>query len=226
MKTTKFQSSVTGYITAIRIFRATGDVTTSTVGKIWLNNDPTILAQVTFTDTTTTGAWITQDLATPLLIFPNVEYTVSANLDAGSFYPEKKQFFASARTSGYLSNPVNAGVFSATPASFPSSSWESTSYFRDVVFKPCAISGEKGERGEQGKRGERGKAGKNAKTIVIVTNEKAYIKNEQQEEHRDKRQIKDVEQKNENQEQPIEKIEQVESTSKEIPIKKLGKQQN
>ena len=132
----KFKSAVAGKILAIRYYKAASDTGTH-VGKFW-SSSGTLLTSVTFTGETASG-WQEQALATPYSIAANTTYIVSVNV--ASNFPITYNAFPPAPAAplsyGSLSvvNDGANGVFGA-PTAFPTSSFQNSNYFRDVVFLP------------------------------------------------------------------------------------------
>lgn len=132
----KFKSTKAGQILAIRYYKAASDTGTH-VGKIW-SASGTLLTSVTFTGETASG-WQEKALATPWSIAANTTYVVSVNV--GSHFPITTSAFPPSPslplTNGSLSvvNDGANGVFGA-PTAFPTSSYQNSNYFRDVVFLP------------------------------------------------------------------------------------------
>ncbi|MEZ0393138.1 MAG: DUF4082 domain-containing protein, partial [Pseudobdellovibrionaceae bacterium] len=126
----KLMSTVSGKITAIRFFKGSSETGTRT-GKIY-SSSGTLLASVVFSSETASG-WQQMNLASPLSIAANTEYTVSVNTGAG-YYVATNQGMASQISNGSLRSVVGSnGVFGPV-GSRPTQSWENSNYFRDVVF--------------------------------------------------------------------------------------------
>ncbi len=127
----KFQSSVSGQITAIRYWKDVKESGTH-VGHIW-SSTGTLLASATFAGETASG-WQQQALYHALTISPNTAYVVSVNT---TFYVD---------TVGGLFFPVSNGALISIadddnglfgrPGTFPTQSYRQSNYFRDVVFTP------------------------------------------------------------------------------------------
>jgi PKD repeat protein len=132
----KFKSSKAGNILAIRYFKAASDTGTH-VGRIW-SATGTLLASVTFTGETASG-WQEQALASPYTIAANTTYVVSVNV--GGYFPITTNAFPPSPslplTNGSLSvvNDGTNGVF-GTSGAFPTSTYQNSNYFRDVLFLP------------------------------------------------------------------------------------------
>jgi len=133
---TKFQSAVGGNITAIRYYRSACDLGPHT-GNIW-DAAGNKLASVGFAGETASG-WQQQALGTPLPILANATYIVSVNTPG--CYVDTPGGLASAVTNGDLSTIVGSnGVFGSPAGVFPTSSFNNSNYFRDVVFTPGTSS--------------------------------------------------------------------------------------
>lgn len=134
----KFKSDVAGTITGLRFYKGTTNTGTH-VATLWSASGQQ-LARATFSGETASG-WQQVNFATPVKIAANTVYVASYHTNVGQ-YAHNTGFFAAA---GYDSVPLHAlggsgnanGVYrySATPA-FPNSSYQSTNYWVDVVFKP------------------------------------------------------------------------------------------
>jgi hypothetical protein len=128
----KFQASSPGQITAIRYWKAPSETGTH-IGRIW-SATGTLLASVTFSGETASG-WQTQALTSPFTIEANTTYVVSVN--ANQYYVATSNGLATAVVTGSLSSVADGanGVF-GNAGVFPTSSYHSTNYFRDLSFVP------------------------------------------------------------------------------------------
>ncbi len=138
---TRFQSSVAGTITHLRVYALaseTGDHT----ARIWRNSDETVVGgPYTWTYGGTTG-WIQLDIP-DVSIEANVEYTVSVSTGTSPKrnYPNVAADLVVAGGNGqHLSYPVNAGVFGETKDARPTGSFNGGNYLRDVVFLPAGAT--------------------------------------------------------------------------------------
>ena len=135
----KFRSSVSGYVTGIRFYKGSANTGTH-VGNLW-SSTGTRLATATFTNETASG-WQTVTFATPVAITANTVYVASYLAPKGR-YAANNSYFA---TSGFTSGPLYAlrngesggnGVYRLGASSrFPSSTWNASNYWVDVVFVP------------------------------------------------------------------------------------------
>lgn len=129
---TRFRPAKDGTISAIRFYKGAGNGSTHT-GSIW-SATGTRLATVTFTNETASG-WQTATLATPLAVDAGTTYVVSYLAPQGH-YAYTSHLFDEAVTSGDLSAPAGANGVYQYDGGFPAYSWNSTSYFVDVVYQP------------------------------------------------------------------------------------------
>lgn len=127
----KFTASVSGTITGIRFYKAAGDTGPHT-GSIWSANG-TLLATISFADESASG-WQTAAFSNPLQISAGTTYVASYHT-TGS-YVATSGYFNSAHTNGALTGLAGAnGVYSyGSGTTFPTSSYQSSNYWVDVVF--------------------------------------------------------------------------------------------
>ena len=133
----KFRSDLDGFITGIRFYKGAGNTGTH-VGNLWTTGGA-LLATATFTGETASG-WQQVDFAAPVAITANTVYVASYFAPNGN-YAGDSFFFAS---NGVDNPPVHLlrdgvsggnGIYSYSSASiFPSSSFQSTNFWVDVVF--------------------------------------------------------------------------------------------
>ncbi len=133
----KFTSSTNGQLTGIRFYKASANTGTH-IGTLW-SSTGTELAQATFTNETASG-WQTVLFSSPVSITAGTTY-VAGYLDPNGHYTGINNGFNSAVTNGPLTAVANStsanGVYAiATSPTFPTSSWESSNYYVDVLFAP------------------------------------------------------------------------------------------
>lgn len=131
---TAFESSVAGEVTAIRFYKAVGNIGAH-VGSLWSSTGER-LATVAFTDETIRG-WQTATLDAPVSIEPGRAYVVSYYAPLGG-YSYTTNYFGFAATAGPLTAPagMNGRYRYGGGGSMPTDSWGATNYFVDVVFRP------------------------------------------------------------------------------------------
>jgi len=135
----KFRADSNGYITGIRFYKGTSNTGTH-VGRLWTSSG-TQLATATFSGETASG-WQQVNFATPVAVTAGTVYVASYFAPSGG-YAANGGYFASAGTDNAplhaLQNGVSGGngvyVYGSSPA-FPSSTYNSTNYWVDVVFTP------------------------------------------------------------------------------------------
>jgi hypothetical protein len=133
----KFRSSVDGYITGIRFYKGTGNTGTH-VGHLW-SATGALLASITFTNETSTG-WQQANFSTPVAIVAGQTYIASYYAPVGRYSASSGYFTSAGTTNGPLTvlrNGVDGtnGVYRyGVGGGFPTSSFNSSNYWIDVVF--------------------------------------------------------------------------------------------
>jgi hypothetical protein len=130
----KFRADVDGFVTGIRYYKSAANTGTH-IGNLW-SASGTRLATATFSNETATG-WQVVLFSTPVAVTANTTYVASYHTDSGHY----------AATSGYFlanidSPPLHAiqngtspnGVYQYGSSGFPSSSFNATNYWVDLVF--------------------------------------------------------------------------------------------
>lgn len=131
----RFRPDGDGTITSIRFYKGPGNGGTH-VGHLW-RTDGTLLATAVFADESATG-WQEADFATPVPVTGGTEYVASYQAPQGR-YAASSGALKTARTRGPLTAPASAtgrpnGVFASGAATYPTQTWNATSYGVDVVF--------------------------------------------------------------------------------------------
>ena len=131
-----FTTSEPGSVTAIRFYKGTGNGGTH-VGSLWTSSG-TLLGQVTFGGESATG-WQTAQLSSPVELTPGQTYVVSYLAPQGR-YSLTGGFFTAPVTSGPLTAPAsdNGRYRYGAVGGFPTSSWNASNYYVDVVFRPAS----------------------------------------------------------------------------------------
>jgi hypothetical protein len=135
----KFTSSVAGSITGVRFYKSAANTGTH-VGAMW-SAGGTLLAQANFTQETPSG-WQAVTFGTPVDIAANTAYVVSY-LAPNGHYSVNGGAFSSAVSNPPLQALANSeganGVYRYSATSlFPSSSFNASNYWIDVLFVPAA----------------------------------------------------------------------------------------
>jgi hypothetical protein len=118
-------------LTAISFYKSPGETGAHT-GTLW-TSDGSQLATVAFTNETASG-WQQQALSAPVQLQPGVTYVVSVN--ANAFFVDTPGGLATSQGTGPLHSVVGSnGVFGSAAGVFPTSSYNSSNYFVDVVVK-------------------------------------------------------------------------------------------
>ncbi|MGH8489959.1 MAG: N,N-dimethylformamidase beta subunit family domain-containing protein, partial [Gammaproteobacteria bacterium] len=136
----KFRSDVNGFVCGIRFYKSSANTGTH-VGKLW-SSSGTLLGTATFAGETASG-WQQADFGTPVAVTGNTVYVASYHAPNGR-YAADTGFFAAG---GVDNAPLHAlqdgvsggnGVYVYGTGSFPSSTFQSTNYWVDVVFTTAA----------------------------------------------------------------------------------------
>ncbi|MEA2868499.1 MAG: hypothetical protein QOE39_3214, partial [Bradyrhizobium sp.] len=133
----KFEASVAGQIVGILFYKGPENTGTHVV-NLW-DSTGTLLASATASAETASG-WQTVNLATPVTLTTNTIYVASYH--SGGFYSADSNYFSADHTSGPLTAPSSAssggnGVYTyGSGSSFPTSSFNATNYWVDVLFSP------------------------------------------------------------------------------------------
>ncbi|WDR06220.1 DUF4082 domain-containing protein [Devosia rhodophyticola] len=131
----KFTSSEAGTITGLKFYKGQQNTGTHT-GTLW-SASGTALGTLTFQNETASG-WQTASFASPIAIDANTTYVASYHTDG--FYSATPNGFGSAATAGPLTAPSSAssggnGLYAYGGASaFPTSSYNASNYYVDVIF--------------------------------------------------------------------------------------------
>ncbi len=132
----KFRTTQNGYITGIRFYKGAGNTGTH-IGHLW-STTGTKLGEATFINEGTSG-WQEVLFTTPVAITANTTYIASYFSNSG-FYSSTNPYFTSAVVNGYLRALANGedganGLYVyTTTGAMPTSSFQSTNYWVDVVF--------------------------------------------------------------------------------------------
>jgi hypothetical protein len=134
----KFQAATNGTITGIRFYKGPQNTGTH-VGDLW-SSSGALLASATFSNETANG-WQQVNLAAPVSITAGTTYVASYHTDAGE-YSVDANYFTQPLTNGPLTAPASSasggnGVFAYGSSNlFPSSTFNASNYWVDVVFQP------------------------------------------------------------------------------------------
>lgn len=131
----KFRSNVNGLICGIRFYKGSANTGTH-IGKLWSSTGQ-LLTSATFQNETASG-WQQVTFATPVAITANITYVASYLAPIGR-YSANNNYFTNGVTSGSLYAFNNAesggnGVYLYGSGGFPTSTYQSSNYWVDVVF--------------------------------------------------------------------------------------------
>ena len=128
----RFTPSRAGSLTAVRFYKASTNTGTHVV-HVW-SATGTLLATVTATGETASG-WQTVPLPSALALTAGTTYVASYRAPVGH-YAADSGYFTTSRTVGPLTAPATGnGVYTyGANGTFPSSTYQSSNYWVDVVF--------------------------------------------------------------------------------------------
>ncbi|MDQ1492746.1 MAG: hypothetical protein QOJ23_5260, partial [Actinomycetota bacterium] len=133
----KFRATRNGLVTGVRFYKGTGNTGTH-VGNLWSSSGAN-LARINFTNETASG-WQTATFSSPVSVVAGTTYVVSYFAPVGR-YAGDADFFTSTGVSSPPLQALAAGVDGAngvyrygTATAFPSSTYQSSNYWVDVVF--------------------------------------------------------------------------------------------
>jgi phosphodiesterase/alkaline phosphatase D-like protein len=130
----KVVPSVNGFISAVRFYKSSANTGTHT-GTLW-SSTGTALATGTFANETATG-WQTLVFSSPVAVTAGTTYVASYNAPNGH-YAGDGSYFTSDLVRGPLTAPAgNNGLFTYG-SGFPTSTFNSSNYWVDVVFSTTA----------------------------------------------------------------------------------------
>jgi hypothetical protein len=132
----KFRTDIDGYITGLRFYKGLANTGTH-IGNLWDMNS-NLLASVTFTNETASG-WQEVLFQTPVLVTASTTYVASYYSPSG-YYAYDGGYFVAGVDNGplhALANGVDGsnGVY-VYGGGFPTSTYNSSNYWVDVVFQP------------------------------------------------------------------------------------------
>ncbi|GLS34283.1 protein of unknown function [Mesorhizobium albiziae] len=137
----RFSASVTGEVTAIRFYKMASDTGPHT-GSLWTSTG-TLLGTVTFTNESISG-WQTAKFTSPVQLTAGASYVVSYH--SSGTYAADANYFTNSVTNGPLTAPSSAGgggnglYAYGTGNLFPTSTYNATNYWVDVVFNQSTVN--------------------------------------------------------------------------------------
>ena len=138
----KFTTNQNGFITGIRFYKSAANTGTH-VGNLW-SSSGTLLASAVFTGETASG-WQQVNFSSPVAVTSGTTYVASYYAPKGH-YSDTSEFFANSDIVNgpltFLANSVSPnGVYIySSESAFPTSSYNATNYWVDVVFNTTSTS--------------------------------------------------------------------------------------
>ena len=140
----RFRTSVNGYITGVRFYKASGNTGTH-AGTLWSATGE-MLASATFTNETPSG-WQQVNFSTPVAVTANTVYVASYHAPNGHYMYEHDFFLQAGVQNGPLyllrdgeSGGPNGVYLYGSNVVFPTSSYVSSNYSVDVVFDTTPLA--------------------------------------------------------------------------------------
>jgi hypothetical protein len=133
----QFQAASSGFITGVRFYKE-ADNTGTHIGSLW-SSSGSLLASGTFSGESASG-WQELDFSSPVAVTAGTTYVASYHTNAGH-YAQTSNGLASAVTNGPLTALASGGVYAyGSGNTFPSSSFNASNYWVDVVYSQSAGS--------------------------------------------------------------------------------------
>ena len=129
-----FISRVNGSVSGVRFYKGTANTGTHT-GSLW-NAAGSRLATASFSNETASG-WQVVEFPSPVPVTAGQRYVASYYAPRGR-YAVAQGFFNTAYPQGDLSVPVNGGVYRYGASGFPGSTYKTSNYYVDLVFRATA----------------------------------------------------------------------------------------
>jgi hypothetical protein len=131
----QFQASSDGMVSGVRFYKES-DNTGSHIGSLWTSSG-TLLASGTFSGESASG-WQELDFSSPVPVTAGTTYVASYHTNTGH-YAFTSNGLGSAVTNGPLTALAGGGVYGyASGNAFPSSSFNASNYWVDVVYSPTS----------------------------------------------------------------------------------------
>ena len=131
---TRFSSTTSGKITAVRIYTSANETGVHTV-RLWDYATGTVIAgPYDWTVTDGLEGWQEFTLPEPLLITAGKDYMVSVTTGPDTNYAATQYGFNEPVNNKHLVTYVTSGYYTSTPGVMPFAKYRNTNYYRDVVF--------------------------------------------------------------------------------------------
>jgi hypothetical protein len=133
---TRFWSDVNGQISQVRLYTNASEGGVHTV-RIWRVSGQTVVAgPYSWTVPSGSTGWKTFTLPAPLAITANTDYIVAVSNSSDRYYASQIGGFDAPIVNGHLHTYTGSGVYSTVLGAMPTSTWNNSNYFRDIVFSP------------------------------------------------------------------------------------------
>src|SRR4051794_6460102 len=135
----KFSSDTAGFVSGLRFYKGSQNTGTH-VGTLW-SGSGAALAVVTFSGETGSG-WQQANFSSPVSIAANTTYVISYFAPAGNYAADTSYSWSSLSANPLHVSGSSPGVYAyGASSTYPTSSWNGSNYWVDVVFTTSAPVG-------------------------------------------------------------------------------------
>lgn len=127
----RFTSDISGFVTGIRFYKGATN-TGPHIGKLWTSVG-TLLGSVAFTGESASG-WQQQDFVSPIQVATNTQYIASYHTASGNYAFDINYFNNPVDNAPLHAPALTNGVYQYGAGGFPSSTYNASNYWVDVVF--------------------------------------------------------------------------------------------
>ncbi len=133
-----FKVASPGKLVGARFYKPANEPNITHTAKLWNFSTSALIASVDFTDTSSGAGWKEQTFTTPIDVVAGTTYLVSVNSGNASnngYYAYEAAKFVSEQINGDIIIPVNGGKFGTDLSAMPTSSFNNSHYYRDLIFQ-------------------------------------------------------------------------------------------
>ncbi|MFL6446645.1 MAG: DUF4082 domain-containing protein [Bryobacteraceae bacterium] len=138
----KFSSDTAGFVSGLRFYKSSQNTGTH-IGTLW-SGSGAALATVTFSGETASG-WQQANFSAPVSVAANTTYVISYFAPAGHYASDAPYSWSALSASPLHVSGSSPGVYTyGASSAYPTSSWNGSNYWVDVLFTtsaPVGISG-------------------------------------------------------------------------------------
>ena len=127
----RFTSDISGFVTGIRFYKGATNTGPHT-GKLWTTSGA-LLGSVSFTNEMASG-WQEASFSSPIAIAANTQYIASYHTQSGNYAFDANYFTSQGVENAPLHAPAGGNGRYGASGAYPTNTWLSSNYFRDIVF--------------------------------------------------------------------------------------------